>query len=137
MTQLKLTGNVSKGHESTSQQQPHNTSVYLCKMWRCFRKTLLPVWLQCRKISVEKQHSSSTDKLNALCVGSFAGELIVHTYLSHVVRKQAFCICENKDTDQLRGYIQLRGNREADQCICFRYTDTTIPLLPLYEMSSL
>ena len=40
------------------------------------------------------------------------------------MRKPAFCICENKDADQ------LRGNREADQCLCFRYTDSTIPLLP-------
>ena len=40
------------------------------------------------------------------------------------MRKPAFCICENKDADQ------LRGNREADQRLCFRYTDTTIPLLP-------
>ena len=34
------------------------------------------------------------------------------------MRKPAFCICENKDTDQ------LRGNREADQRLCFRYTDS-------------
>ena len=46
------------------------------------------------------------------------------------MRKPAFCICENKDTDQLRGY------READQRICFRYTDSTIPPLPKYEISS-
>ena len=39
------------------------------------------------------------------------------------MRKPAFCICENKDADQ------LRGDREADQHLCFRYTDTTIPLL--------
>ena len=50
--------------------------------------------------------------------------------LSHVVRKPAFCICENKDADQ------LRGNREADQRLCFSYTDSTIPLLPIYEISS-
>ena len=37
--------------------------------------------------------------------------------------KPAFCICENKDADQLRGY------READQRLCFRYMDSTIPLL--------
>ena len=37
------------------------------------------------------------------------------------MRKPAFCICENKDADQ------LRGNREADQRLCFRYTDSTIP----------
>ena len=47
------------------------------------------------------------------------------------MRKPAFCICENKDADQ------LRGNREADQRLCFRYTDSTIPLLPKSEISSL
>ena len=47
------------------------------------------------------------------------------------MRKQAFCICENKDADQ------LRGNREADQRLCFRYTDRTIPLLPTSKISSL
>ena len=41
--------------------------------------------------------------------------------MSRVVRKPAFCICENKDADQ------LRGNREADQRLCFRYIDSTIP----------
>ena len=41
------------------------------------------------------------------------------------------CICENKVADQ------LRGNREADQRLCFRYTDSTIPLLPKSEISRL
>ena len=50
---------------------------------------------------------------------------------SRVVRKPAFCICENKDADQ------LRGNRKADQRLCFRYIDSTIPLLPKYKISSL
>ena len=53
-----------------------------------------------------------------------------HNEMSRVVRKPAFCICENKDADQ------LRGNREADQRLCFRYTDSTIPLLPKYEITS-
>ena len=44
------------------------------------------------------------------------------------MRKPAFCICENKEADQ------LRGNREADQHLCFRYTDSTIPLLPKSEI---
>ena len=47
------------------------------------------------------------------------------------MRKPAFCICENKDADQLRGY------RAADQRLCFSYTDSTIPLLPKSEISSL
>ena len=47
------------------------------------------------------------------------------------MRKPTFCICENKDADQLR-----RG-READQHLCFRYIDSTIPLLSKSEISSL
>ena len=46
------------------------------------------------------------------------------------MRKPAFCICENKDADQ------LRGNREADQRLCFRYTDSTIPLLSNSEIQA-
>ena len=42
--------------------------------------------------------------------------------MSLVMRKPGFCIC---------------GNREADQRLCFRYIDSTIPLLPIYEISSL
>ena len=44
------------------------------------------------------------------------------------MRKPAFCICENKDADQ------LRGNREADLRLCFHYTDNTITLLPKSEI---
>ena len=51
--------------------------------------------------------------------------------MSRVIRKPDFCICENKDADQ------LRGNREADQRLCFRYTDSTIPLLSKPEISSI
>ena len=36
--------------------------------------------------------------------------------------KPTICIGENKDADQ------LRGNREADQRLCFRYSDSTITL---------
>ena len=66
-------------------------------------------------------------------IGLFGGTgpVVSLTYMSRVVRKPAFCICENKDADQ------LRGNREADQRLCFRYTDSIIPLLPNSEISSL
>ena len=50
--------------------------------------------------------------------------------MSFVMGKPAFCICENKDADQ------LRCNQEADQRLCFHYIDSTIPLLPKYEISS-
>ena len=45
--------------------------------------------------------------------------------------KTQFCICENKDADQ------LPGNREADQRLCFRYIDNTIPLVSKSKISSL
>ena len=47
------------------------------------------------------------------------------------LRKPNFCICENKDADQ------LCGDREADQRLCFRYIDSTIPLLSKFEISCL
>ena len=55
---------------------------------------------------------------------------IIKNDLCHDVRKPDFCICQNKDADQ------LRGNREADQRLCFRYTDSTITILPKSEISS-
>ena len=51
--------------------------------------------------------------------------------VSLVVRKPAFCICENKDAGQ------LRSNREADQRLCFRYSDSMIPLLSKSKISRL
>ena len=49
---------------------------------------------------------------------------------SLVMRKPDFRICGNKDADQ------LRGNREADQRLCFRYRESTIPLLSTSKISS-
>ena len=50
--------------------------------------------------------------------------------VSRPMGKPTICIGENKDSDQ------LRGNREADQRLCFRYSDSTIPLLLKSEISS-
>ena len=36
------------------------------------------------------------------------------------MRKPTFCICENKDTDQ------LGGNRKADEGHCFHYRNTVV-----------
>ena len=44
--------------------------------------------------------------------------------------KPMICIGENKDADQ------LRGNREADQHLCFRYLDSIIPHLLKAKISS-
>ena len=51
--------------------------------------------------------------------------------MSRIVRKPDFCLGENKGADQ------LRGNREADQRLCFRYSDSIIPLLLIAKISSI
>ena len=55
------------------------------------------------------------------------------TYMSRLMGKPTICIGENKNADQ------FRGNREADQRLCFRYSDSTIPPLlnPKFQASSL
>ena len=50
--------------------------------------------------------------------------------LSCYIRKSVICICKNKGADQ------LCSNCTADQHLCFRYTDSTIPLLIKAEISS-
>ena len=50
--------------------------------------------------------------------------------MSRLMGKPTICIGENKGADQ------LRGNREADQRLCFRYSDSTIPPLLKSEISS-
>ena len=52
-------------------------------------------------------------------------------HMSRVMRKPDFGLCENKGADQ------LRSNCEADQRLCFRYSDSTIPLLLIAKISSL
>ena len=59
----------------------------------------------------------------------FISNYLLH--LSRLMGKPTICIGENKDADQ------LRGNREANQRFCFRYTDSTIPLLSKTKISSL
>ena len=51
------------------------------------------------------------------------------TLKNHSIRKSTICICENN-----KGADQLRGNRENDLRLCFRYTDSTIPLLLNFKL---
>ena len=51
-------------------------------------------------------------------------------HISHLVRKLAICIGENKNEDQLRGNREA-GNREADQRIVF----ATRKVLPLFFLN--
>ena len=50
--------------------------------------------------------------------------------MSRIGRKPDFWLCENKGADQ------LRSNCEADQRLCFRYTDSNIHFLLKSEISN-
>ena len=83
-------------------------------------------------------HCLATHENTAFDVHSVKPKSILHRIInfplynmSCVMRKPTICICENKDADQ------LRSNREADQHLCFRFLDSTIPLLSKYKISSL
>ena len=53
----------------------------------------------------------------------------MYCYLSHVMRKPAYCKSQNKGEISCLVTAQVIIH-PADQCLCFRYIDSTIPLLP-------
>ena len=72
-------------------------------------------------------------QIKVICthLDSFLAFLMAPTTFEPRCEKPAFCICEKKDADQ------LRSNCAADQRLCFRYIDGTVPLLSKSEISSL
>ena len=64
------------------------------------------------------------------CMPNFQNYSQHHYNTSRIVRKPDFRLCENKGADQ------LRSNCEADQRLCFRYSDNTISLLLKSEILS-
>ena len=52
-------------------------------------------------------------------------------HFSQSIRKPTICTCENNGVDQ------LHSNCKADQCLCFRFTDSTIPLLSKSKIACL
>ena len=82
----------------------------LCQAWS---KTPKICFLRTRRIHILVSGMGVILPFLTTCIMN-----LVSTDLSRVVRKPAFCICENKDADQ------LRGNRDADQRLCFRYIDS-------------
>ena len=66
------------------------------------------------------------------CMKPLAVFRIKRHHLSRLMGKPTICRGENKGADQ------LRRNCEADQRLCFRYSDSTIPRLlnPKFQTSS-
>ena len=50
-----------------------------------------------------RERNLQTPKCKGRCATNCANRAST-LYMSHSMRKPAFCICENKDADQLRGY---------------------------------
>ena len=75
-----------------------------------------------KKYSTECFHFLQHKKNLYIAWATF-GRVFIMRILEPHHGKPTICICENKGADQ------LRGNREADQHLCFRYTYSTLPLL--------
>ena len=89
-----------------------------------FHVGFLMTWLNCSVIVVKALIESKGPGLDPDCV------FLSKKYLSSILRKQDFCLCKNKDADQ------LRSNCEADQRLYFGYTDSTTHLLLKSKISS-
>ena len=91
----------------------------------------------CRIASNLKQlkntwNSSSKRNSNQMTDGSVNAHLRPGIYTNNLSRhmaKSTICLGENKGADQ------LRSNCEADQRLCFRYSDSTVPCLLKSEIS--
>ena len=63
-------------------------------------------------------------------LNTFKGSKLTIKIIEPRHEKAGFWLCENEGADQ------HRSNCEADQRLCFRYTDSTIPLLSKSKSSS-
>ena len=89
----------------------------------------LPEWASCANNPAVKYGGYCGNITYKLWTNKLT-QTVVLLYMSRLMGKPTICIGENKGADQ------LRGNREADQRLCFRYSDSTIPLLLKSEISS-
>ena len=85
-----------------------------------------------RNSEVTKLLKDSQEKLQQVRdFNAFESKVMVKvSHLRRAVRKPVFAYAKtNAD--------QLHGDREADQRLCFSYTDSTVPILPKSKISSL
>ena len=80
---------------------------------------------------IKSRHLSPAMPLLSPALGGPGIQMTGALNMSRLMRKPTICIGKNKGADQ------LRGNREADESLCFHYTDSTIPLLSKSKISSL
>ena len=99
-----------------------------------------------KQTNKKKQQPKTTNKKQKYCLrttSNFAGlnrfswfSWLGPELLSLRMRKPAICRYENKDADQqfadtkTKTQISCAANCGADQRLCFRHSDSTIPLLP-------
>ena len=109
---------------------PENRSLDFIKLFE--RAEVFPNLLACVYFKQLFNHNYLTNESTHHLITSLSrhNSIFSKIYWSRIMRKPDFCLGENKGADQ------LRGNREADQRLCFRYTDSTISLLLKSEISS-
>ena len=99
--------------------ESHFTSIKSLFIYFCFHRFIKTLHQKCKYNAM-----ATSIKMYPFC------QITSMRYLSRLVGKPTICICENKGADQ------LRSNCEADQLLCFRYSESTIPLLLKSEISS-
>ena len=87
-------------------EQLQRTNIYLDEEGRAKDRTLMNTYVNTNLLS-------TAILLTSLCMDQ----------MSRHMGKATICLGENKGADQ------LRSDCEADQRLCFRYSDSTIPLL--------
>ena len=106
-----------------------NTAQLICSFFSPRQKIKVQT-LQSPCVTYGTCHCVKYNQADRVCSYCITQYHILCQYLSHLMGKPTICIGENKGADQ------LRGNREADQRLCFRYSDSTIPLLLKSEISN-
>ena len=101
---------------------------YLCSIYSILQGYVVRVrYSVCQSMSWASYITRRTkhSRVSALLLRSGSLLLRYIPNMSCIMRKCAFCICENKGADQ------LHGNHAADQRLCFHFTDSIIPLLSI------
>ena len=101
-------------------EAPHNISTRSAKRFQ--RRRSLKLWT----MTDDGRTPDHGHPISSPCEPS---DYIHQTNMSRPVGQPTICIGKNKGADQLRGC-------EADQHLCFRYTDRTLPFLLKSKISS-
>ena len=121
-------------HSTTRPMHSTKLLLHLASLEHLFKYHITPIYQMCIHANYPMRKHLLTYAKFAPMQNLTTETLELHWFwpldMSRLMGKPTICICENKGADQ------LRGNREADQRLCFRYSDSTDPPLLNSKISS-